>query len=282
MEKIKNFLLINVGLFCTALGIYYFKKPDNFAMGGVSGLAIIISNYAKDMPIGTIMMIINVVLLLVGFAFVGRDFGSKTVYSSFALSGMVWFLEKVYPINQSLTGDMFLDLIFAVILPGIGSALVFNLGASTGGTDIIAKILTKYMHVNIGKTLLMADFSITCAAVVVFGIKIGLYSILGLFLKAFIVDMVIDNLNVSKNMVIVSNKPEEVKAYIINVLKRGATVHDARGAYTNEPKEVITTIVSRKQAIALRLFIRGIDEKAFISITNTSEIIGKGFRNVDI
>lgn len=282
MEKIKNFLLINLGLFFTALGIYFFKKPNNFAMGGVSGLAIIISNYAKDMPIGTIMMIINIVLLLVGFAFIGRDFGSKTVYSSFALSGMVWFLEKVYPMKASLTGDMFLDLIFAVILPGIGSAIVFNLGASTGGTDIIAKILTKYMHVHIGKTLLMADISITCAAAVVFGIKIGLYSILGLFLKAFVVDMVIDNLNVSKNMVIVSNKPEKVINYIINELNRGATVHDARGAYTDEPKEVITTVVSRKQAIALRLFIRKIDEKAFISITNTSEIIGKGFRNVEI
>lgn len=282
MEKIKNFLLINLGLFCTALGIYFFKKPNNYAMGGVSGLAIILSHFAKDMPVGTIMMVINTVLLVVGFAFIGRDFGSKTVYSSFALSGMVWFLEKVCPIKQSLTGDMFLDLIFAVVLPGIGSAIVFNLNASSGGTDIIAKILTKYMHVNIGKTLLMADFSITLAATAVFGIKIGLYSILGLFLKAFIIDMVIDNLNVSKNMVIVSNKPDEVKDYIIRVLNRGATIHDARGAYTDEPKEVITTVVSRKQAIALRLYIRSIDEKAFISITNTSEIIGKGFRNVDI
>lgn len=282
MTKLKEFLLINLGLFFTAMGIYFFKTPNKFAMGGVSGLAIIISNIASNISVGPVMMIINAILLIVGFIFIGRDFGSKTVYSSFVLSGMVWALEKIYPMSQSLTGDMFLDLIYAVIFPGIGSAIVFNQGASTGGTDILAKILTKYMHVNIGKTLLMSDFLITFAAALVFGIKIGLYSILGLMLKAFIIDMVIDNLNVSKNMVIVSSKPQEVKDYIVNVLKRGATIHNAKGAFTNEDKEVITTVVSRKQAIALRLYIRKIDPKSFISITNTSEIIGKGFRNVDI
>lgn len=282
MEKFKGFLLINIGLFFTAVGIYFFKMPNNFAMGGVSGLAIILKNFTIGISVGPIMMIINIALLVVGFIFIGSSFGSKTVYSSFMLSGMVWLLERVYPMGHSLTDDMFLEMIFAVLLPGIGSAIVFNQGASTGGTDIIAKILTKYMHVNIGKTLLMADFLITCTAGIVFGIKIGLYSILGLLLKAFVIDMVIENLNISKNMVIVSSKPEEVREYIVKVLKRGATIHLAKGAFANEEKVVITTVVSRKQAIALRLFIKKIDEKAFISITNTSEIIGKGFRNVDI
>jgi len=281
VDKLKSFLLINLGLFSTALGIYFFKMPNKFAMGGVSGLAIVIRYFAPNASVGYIMTLINVVLIVLGFLFIGKNFGNKTVYSSFALSGMVWLLEKIYPMPHALTDDMFLELIFAVLLPGIGSAIVFNLGASTGGTDIIAKILTKYMHVNIGKTLLMADFLITCSATIVFGIKIGLYSLLGLLMKAFVIDGVIENLNISKNMVIVSNSAEEVKNYIVKELKRGATIHMAKGAFTNEEKEVITTIVNRREAVALRLFIRKIDPKAFISITNTSEIVGKGFRNVD-
>ncbi|MDF2987531.1 MAG: hypothetical protein K0R50_3041 [Eubacterium sp.] len=282
LKKVKEFLLINAGLLLVALGIFFFKIPNNFATGGVSGLAIIIGHFFKQISVGPLMLIINIVLLIVGFIFVGFNFTSKTVYSSFALSGMVWLLEKIYPMTQSLTGDTFLELIFAIILPGIGSAIVFNQNASTGGTDIIAKILNKYMHINIGKTLLMADFLITLAAGVIFGIRIGMYSVLGLFMKGFVIDVVIESMNISKQIVIISKNSEEIKNYIVNKLHRGATIHSARGAFTDDEKEVITTIVNRRQAIALRIFIKDIDKKAFISITNASEIIGKGFRASDI
>lgn len=206
------------------------------------------------------MLSINIVLVFFGFLFLGKDFGSKTVYSSLVLSGMVWGLEKLIVITKSLTGDTLLELIFAILLPAVGSAIVFNCNASTGGTDIIAKILSKYTAINIGKTLLLADFGITVMALFVFG--------------------VIESLNISKQFVIISEKPEEVKEFIVKVLKRGATIHKAYGAYSNEEKEVITAIMGRREAVKLRKFIRDIDEKAFIAITNSSEIIGKGFRNV--
>ncbi len=282
IKRIKEFLLINLGLLLVALGIFFFKVPNNFATGGVSGLAIIISHFFKQISVGPLMLIINIVLLVAGYFFIGFNFASKTFYSSFALSGMVWLLEKIHPMIHPLTNDTFLELIFAIFLPGIGSAIVFNLNASTGGTDIVAKILNKYMHVNIGKTLLMADLVITLAAGVVFGIRIGMYSILGLFLKAFIIDVVIESMNISKQMVIISRKSEEIKNFIVNQLHRGATIHSATGAFTDDEKEVITTIVNRRQAVSLRLFIRDKDSKAFISITNASEIIGKGFRALDL
>lgn len=278
-KKLTEFILINFGLFLVAAGIVLFKIPNNFATGGVSGIAILVDKFS-DVPVGLWMLLINIVLVILGFVFLGKNFGSKTVYSSFVLSGMVWLLEQLIVITQPLTGDTFLELIFAILLPAVGSAIVFNCNASTGGTDIVAKILSKYTSINIGKTLLIADFGITLAALFVFGIRTGLYSILGLIMKGFIIDLVIESLNVSKQFVIISERPEEIKEFIVKELKRGATIHKAYGAFSHDEKEVITAIMSRRQAVRLRKFIRDVDEKAFIAITNSSEIIGKGFRNV--
>lgn len=281
MKRLRDFLLINFGLLLVALGICFFKVPNHFATGGVSGLAIIFSDFFPNIDVGSMMMIINIILMIVGFFFLGSDFGSKTVYSSFALSGFVWIIQKIFPLNQPLTNDMMLELVFSIIFPAVGSAIVFNRNASTGGTDIVAKILSKFTNLNIGKTLLITDFFIAVGAGAVFGIKIGLYSVLGLILKAFMIDMVIEGLNVSKQMVIISSKPDDVKRYIVNELHRGATVYKAEGAFTHNQEEVISTVLGRRQAIKLRTYIRSIDRSAFITITNSSEIIGKGFRSID-
>ncbi len=279
-KHIMDFILINVGLILVGIGICLFKIPNNFATGGVSGLAIIASSFFKDIDVGPMMLIINIVLLIVGFIFLGPDFGSKTVYSSFALSGIVWAIQKIYPLKHTLTDDMMLELIFSIIFPAIGSAIVFNLNASTGGTDIVAKILSKHTNLNIGKTLLMTDFLIAAGAGAVFGIKIGMYSILGLSLKAFVIDLVMEGFNVSKQFVIISSKSENIKEYIVNQLHRGATIYKAEGAFSHKPEDVISTVLSRRQAIKLRTYIRSIDDSAFITISNTSETIGKGFRSI--
>lgn len=280
MKKLLDFLLINLGLIFVAAGIHFFKIPNHFATGGVSGLAIIIGHFYPEISVGPLMLIINILLLIVGFAMIGRNFGSKTVYSSFALSGMVWLFGKIAPMSHPFTNDGLLELIMSIILPAVGSAIVFNLNASTGGTDIVAKILNKLTDIDIGKALLIADFAITILAGFVYGVKIGMYSFLGLIMKAFLIDMVIEGFNLRKYMVIVSEQPDLVKDYIIQTLHRGATIYDASGAYTNNDKQVITTVVSRGQAVALRKYIREIDPNSFITITNTSEIIGKGFRSV--
>ena len=279
-KHIINFILINVGLLLVGIGICLFKIPNNFATGGVSGLAIIASSFFKDIAVGPMMLIINVVLLIVGFIFLGPDFGSKTVYSSFALSAIVWAIQKLYPLEHPLTDDMMLELIFSIIFPAIGSAIVFNLNASTGGTDIVAKILSKHTNLNIGKTLLLTDFVIAAGAGAVFGIKIGMYSILGLSLKAFVIDLVMEGFNVSKQFVIVSSKSDDIKKYIVTQLHRGATIYKAEGAFSHKPEDVISTVLSRRQAIKLRAYIHSIDDAAFITISNTSETIGKGFRDI--
>lgn len=281
VKRILDFLIINFGLLLVAIGICFFKVPNHFATGGVSALAIISNKFFPEIDVGLLMLIINIILMFVGFSFLGRDFGSKTVYSSFALSGMVWAIQELFPLNKPLTDDMMLELIFSIIFPAVGSAIVFNRNASTGGTDIVAKILSKYTKLHIGKTLLLTDFFIAGGAGVVFGIKIGLYSVLGLIMKGFMIDIVLEGLNVSKQMVIISSRQEEIKEYIVHELHRGATIYKAEGAFTHKQEEVISTVLSRRQAIKLRAFIRNVDRAAFITISNTSETIGKGFRSID-
>jgi uncharacterized membrane-anchored protein YitT (DUF2179 family) len=277
-----DFFLINFGTFLVALGIHFFKVPNQFAIGGVSGIAIILKEVFQIQSIGILLYLINGLLLVFGFMFVGYKFTSKTIYCSVALSTMVALLERFAPLSSSLTQDAMLDLVFAVFLPGIGSAIVFNRGSSTGGTDILAKILNKYMHMNIGKTLLAVDLLITVVAGATFGIRIGLYSILGLFIKGFLIDLVIDSINLHKQVVIVSDQLDVIKVFILENINRSATIHKAYGAYSGDEKNVITTIVTRRQAALLQNFVKNIDKNSFISIMNTSEIIGRGFRNVDL
>ena len=278
MKGLSGFLMINLGLVLTAAGIHFFKVPNRFATGGVSGLAIVIRYFIPGISVGPIMMSINIFLLLVGFAFIGRSFGTRTVYSSFALSALVWVLERLFPIPHSLTGDTMLELFFAIILPAVGSAIVFNQNASTGGTDIVAKVLNKLTSIDIGKALLISDIAITVAAGMAYGVRVGMYSVLGLIMKGFIIDTVIEGFHIRKQIVIIRDRTEQIRQYIVENLHRGATVHIAYGAFTNEEKHVLTTVVNRRQAAALRLFVRAIDDNAFITITNTSEIIGKGFQ----
>ncbi len=279
-EKIREFLFINLGLALVAAGIHFFKIPNHFATGGVSGIAIVTQHFFPNINVGPIMLIINILFLVAGYAMIGRNFGSKTVYSSLMLSAMVWFLDKIFPMNMPFTKVTMLELILAILLPAVGSAITFNQNASTGGTDIVAKVLNKLTDIDIGKALLIADFVITILAGFVYGIRIGMYSFLGLIFKAFLIDSVIENLNLRKQLVIISSKPDLIQNYILNVLHRGATVHIAHGAFTDHEEHVITTVVTRAQAVSLRKYIREIDPGSFITITNTSEIIGKGFRSI--
>jgi uncharacterized membrane-anchored protein YitT (DUF2179 family) len=226
------------------------------------------------------MMIVNVALIVVGFIFLGKNFAAGTIYSSIVLSLFIWLMEIVIPVAKPLTDDKFLELCFAVILPAVGGGIVFNIGASTGGTDIVAMILSKHTDLEIGKALFVSDFIITVVAGFIYGIKIGLYCVLGLLVKAFLLDVVIESINVRKYVTIISKENKAIEAFIINVLHRGATISKAYGGYTGEEKEMVTTVLGRKQAVLLRDYIRSIDKNAFITIVNSSETIGKGFRAV--
>jgi len=279
-NKILSFFMLNSGLILTAAGINFFKAPNNFAIGGVSGIAIIGSKLLPNINVSTLMLVINISLIFLGFLFLGNKRATSTVYSSLTLAFYVFIFEKLFPMPAPFTNDTFFELIYAILLPSIGSAILFNIGTSTGGTDIVAMILSKHMKIEIGKALFTSDFLITLLAGKVFGIRTGLYCVLGLIFKAFLIDIVIENINTRKNITIISNQTERIKDFIIYDLKRGATIYSAKGAYSNKDELVISVITTRKQAVDLRNFIKKVDPKAFISITNSSEIIGKGFRSI--
>lgn len=279
-EKLKNFLLVNAGTIILAIGVYFFKFPNNFSTGGVSGLSILLGKIIPFVSTAAIMWVINILLLIVGFIFLGKGFGLMTAYCSILYSSLTWLFEKLYPMTQPFTDQPFLELCFAMLLPAVASAILFNCNASSGGTDIVAMIIKKYTSMDIGKALLISDALIACSACFVFDIKTGLFSILGLMIKAFAVDSVIESINLCKYFTIVTAKSDEISSFIIDNLKHSCTVLDGIGAYTHENKKVVMVACRRSEAIRLRQYVRSIDNKAFIFITNTSEIIGKGFRGV--
>lgn len=279
MKKIvKEYILITVGIFLVAAGIYFFLVPSNLATGGVSGLAIIISSFFPGIPVGLVMLILNVILFIIGFLIIGPAFGFKTIYASLGLSGAIWIFERFFPLSGPLADDLMIILLFGVGVSGIGIAIVFNQNASTGGTDIIAKIINKYFHVDMGKSLLMADFLITLAAGLVFGAQAGMYALLGVVINGFVIDSFINGLNVSKQVTIISSRGKEIKDFIITRLERGVTVYDAKGAYSGEYKEVLITIMSRREFIKLKTFIKEIDKRAFITVSDVHEVLGEGFK----
>jgi len=277
----RDFVTLNVGLFMVAFGIHTFRNPNKFASGGISGLSLLLSFYFPVLPIGSLMFILNLIILGMGWFFLGKESGTKSVYGTFALSGMIWILEIIMPLKHPITDAKFLELIYSVFIPGFGSALVFHAGASTGGTDILAQMLKKFFHIRISYGLLMVDFLIALGAGVLFGVESCLYSVLGVCLKSFLLDSVLESLRIYKIMVIISGKSKIIYNYINNEIKRGATVHMATGAYTAGQREVITTVLSRRQAFQLQQFIKKEDPAAFITISNSTEIIGKGFEGFD-
>ena len=192
------FLLLNFGLVLLAAGIHFFKSPNNFAMGGTSGISIIAATLLPHMDVGTFMFIINGVLIVLGLVFLGRAVIGATLYSSVALSFYVWVLERAVPMARPFTDDTFLELCYAVILPAAGSAIIFNIGASSGGTDIIAMILKKYSSMNIGTVLMLVDIASVIASYFIFGVETGLFSTIGLAAKSLVIDDVIENINLCK------------------------------------------------------------------------------------
>lgn len=280
-KKVKEYMLITIGIILVGAGVYYFLVPNNLAAGGVSGLAIVINKFIPSIPVGLLMLFMNIILFIIAFIVIGSNFGAKTIYSSLGLSGVIWFFERFYPVKSPVTDDMLLNLIFGILIGGIGMGIVFNQNASTGGTDIIAKIINKFFHIDIGKSLLLSDFLITLAAGFTFGFKVGMYALLGVIINGFVIDEVIQGVTICKQVTIISEKGEEIKDYIMHELKRGVTLYEAKGAYTMEKKEVLMTIISRREFIRLREYIKDVDNRAFISVNNVHEVLGEGFKGID-
>lgn len=273
----KRFLIINLGVLVVTSGLYFFLIPSNLAVGGATGLAMVISYLIPSIPMGVILGLINVILFITAFIFIGKDFGGYTIYASFALSGILALFEIVFPMAEPFTDDLFINLIFGILIAGVGMAFIFNQNASTGGTDIVAKIINKYTNLNIGKSLLASDFLITLFAGFVFGPRHGMYALLGVVINSFVIDQIISGFNVKINVNIISKERDKINKFILEEVNRGTTIYHATGGFSAEDRYILTTIVSRSEFIKIRNYVREIDDKAFLSIYKVTEVEGEGF-----
>ena len=275
-KVLKEYLWITFAVIIMDIGIYVFKFPNNFSFGGVSGMAVVISNFTV-LSASQINLVINLLLLVLGFAILGKNFGVKTAYVTVLSSLLLNVFEVVFPMKAPLTNEIMLELCFAIILPAIAAALLFFENASGGGTDIIAMIIKKYSTMNISTALLFTDLIVVIISFLIFDTITGLCSILGLMTKTLLIDKAIERMKLNKFFTIVSNNPQPICDFITQNLKHSATVYQAVGAYSHQNRTVILAVVDVKQAILLQRFIHRTEPTAFTAITKSSEIVGKGF-----
>lgn len=278
-DKVRDFSLITIGVLLVAISVVYFFEPNNITAGGITGLAIVINNYLPYISIGAMMLIMDTVLYVVAFIIIGSKFGGKSIYSSIVLSTFIYILEKFLPFN--VTNDLMLATIFGTIISALGMAIVFNANASTGGTDIIAKILNKFMHIDIGKGLLIVDFFVTLLGAITFGINAGLYSLLAVIVNGFAIDKVIAGFNVCKEITIISHKNDAISKFILEELERGCTFIHGVGGFTGKDTTLLYTILGRNEFIKLKRFIAEVDKNAFITVGEVHEVMGEGFKGID-
>lgn len=275
--NVKHFLIMNFGVLLLSIGLYYFLIPSNLAVGGVTGLAIIVNNIFPNIPIGIIMIIANIFLFILAFVVIGKEFGGYTIYNSFAFSAMTFVLEILTPMSEPLVDDLLINLIYGILIQGIGMAIIFNQNSSTGGTDIIAKIINKFTNLDIGKSLFLADSLIVAGAVLTFGIHLGLYALLGILINSAVIDKVIAGFNTKIEVAIISEKEDEINRFITSEIKRGVTLLYGVGGFSNSEKRIINTVVSRREYLIIKNKVKEIDPKAFIWVNFVNEVFGEGF-----
>ncbi|UII54768.1 YitT family protein [Cytobacillus spongiae] len=277
-KKLKEYLLLNIGLILITINIHFFLAPNHFVIGGTSGLSIVIHHYIPNWPIGLILLVIELFLFLIGTLLLGFQFGLKSLYCSISLSLYVLGFEKFVPLAEPLSDDRIIQLIIGLVLDAIGLVIIFHQNASSGGTDIIAMILNKYLSLKIGLGILLADILIASTSFIVFSFESGMYAIVGIILLSIFINYFSSQLNLSKEVTIISSQCDDIKSYIVKELQKGATIHSAKGAFTNEDKDIITTFLGRKEFQKLKKYITIVDDKAFVTVHNTSEVIGNGFK----
>lgn len=276
IDEFTRYVLMAFAAILMACGTHFFKYPNSFVIGGVEGMSIIASTV---IPLSRpqITLIINLTLLLIAFFVLGKHFTIRTGYVAILNSLTALALDYIVPIHGSLTGNKLLELIFTLLISAFGSAILFNLAASSGGTDIIAMIIKKNSSLEVGKALLAVDSIFTIASIWIFNVEIGLLSVLGLLMKGIFVDVIIQSFNTDKLFIIITTKPDEVACFIRDDLNRSATRLAGVGIYKGVERSVFLLVLSPKEAPMFKAFIKRIDPKSFITIVNTSKIIGKGF-----
>lgn len=272
IETIKEYVIITVATAMVAASVFFFLIPSNVAVGSVSGLAIVLANLIP-LSVSAITMIMNVALLVVGFLLIGKEFGAKTVYTSILLPAFMGVLEKIFPNNQSIMGSPFLDMICYLFAVSVGLAILFNRNASSGGLDIVAKLLNKFLHMELGQAMSAAGMVAAMSAALVYDMDIVVLSVLGTYLHGIVLDHFIFGFNLKKRVCIVSEKEEEIRQFILHDLHSGATIYEAIGAYNFEKRKEIITIVDKNEYSKLMSFIEKTDSNAFVTVYTVNKVI---------
>lgn len=278
-QYVKQYVLITLSISIMSVGVYFFKFPNNFVFGGVTGTAALVAKLTP-MSASAFSSAANLVLLVVGLIFLGKEFAMTTGYATFVMSVELMIFEKLCPLSGPLSDQPMLDLLFAIALPAIASALLFNVGASSGGTDIIALIVEKYTHIHsIAVALFITDLFMVIAACFVFDLYTALYSFVGLTVKSLVIDAVLEKIKMCKAILIVCDEKKPICDFVMRKLMRGATYTSCFGAYTDKPHYIIYTTLTRHEADQLQEFIHKEHLNAFMSMLSTTEVFGKGFNH---
>ena len=268
---IKETLILTIAVAIIAAAVYFFLAPSHTSVSSISGLGIVLSNFVP-LPLSAITMILNVVLLVIGFLTCGREFGAKTVYTSIMLPLFLGLFEIIFPNFQSMTGSQELDVLCYILVVSIGLSILFNRNASSGGLDIVAKIMNKYLHMELGRAMSLSGMCVALSAALVYDKKTVVLSILGTYFNGIILDHFIFDHNRKRRVCIITEKEEELRQFIIQELHSGATIYEAIGAYNFEKHNEIITIVDNSEYQKLINFINREDPKAFITIYNVSNM----------
>lgn len=275
MKKIKEYGLSTLGVAIVAFGLEYFFFPNGVAAGGVSGLALVLYEMINIDP-SIIVLAFNIILFILAFFLIGGSFGAKSIYSSVMLSVFMWIAENVLK-PQAITDNLLLACIFGSATIAMGTAIVFYQEASTGGTTIIAKIINKYFHLPIGQGLLLADCTVTIMAIYSFGVEKGLFGLLSAILIGTLVDKFIAGFNPVKQVFIITKEEKVIVDFINNEIDRGCTILTGKGGYTKADTTIVYTVLSSKQFITLKQFVKNNKLQAFITVSESTEALGEGF-----
>lgn len=270
-ELAREIVILTVAVAIIAAAVYFFLLPSHTSVSSISGLGIVLSNFVP-LPLSSITMILNVVLLIIGFFTCGKEFGAKTVYTSILLPMFIGLFEKVFPDFGSMTGSQELDVLCYILVVSVGLSILFNRNASSGGLDIVAKIMNKYLHMELGKAMSLSGMCVALSAALVYDKKTVVLSILGTYFNGMVLDHFIFDHNIKRRVCIITKKEEALRQFIIHDLHSGATIYESIGAYNMEKRREIITIVDKGEYQKLMNFMNREDPQAFITVYNVSDM----------
>ena len=270
-EVVWELFTLTAAVAIIAAAVYFFLVPSHASVSSISGLGIILTNFIP-LPLSVITMILNVVLLIIGFITCGREFGTKTVYTSILLPVFIGIFERIFPNIGSLTKTQELDVLCYVLVVSVGLSILFNMNASSGGLDIVAKIMNKYLHIELGKAMSLAGMCVALSAALVYDKKTVVLSVLGTYFNGMVVDHFIFGQNLKRRVCIITKYEEELRNFILHELHSGATIYDAIGAYNLDKRHEIITIVDKNEYQKLMNYINNLDPKAFVTVYTVADM----------